>query len=146
MTRRLAIVNLSNWENEDFVITQGDDTKTLAPGEHANLNAYPVETKTITITPVENPEAEAKYTDPAASLIDLRGVKPTGHSGNRMVKWFASDHLGPELAPVVDLCRLLAERMDEHLPEGPEKTTGLRKLKEAKDCFVCAVIEGEEGK
>ena len=33
--------------------------------------------------------------------------------------------------------------MDEALPEVPEKTMGLRKLLEAKDCFVRAKLEGE---
>ncbi len=60
---------------------------------------------------------------------------------NRMVKWFDGDHLEPELADVVDDCRQLAEAMDRILAEGPEKTTGLRKLLEAKDCFVRAALE-----
>jgi hypothetical protein len=30
----------------------------------------------------------------------------------------------------------LAKQMDELLPDGPEKSTGLRKLFEAKDAFV----------
>ncbi len=60
---------------------------------------------------------------------------------NRLVKWFDGDHLEPELADVVDDCRQLAEAMDRILAEGPEKTTGLRKLLEAKDCFVRAALE-----
>jgi len=60
---------------------------------------------------------------------------------NRIVKWFESDHLEPELADVVDECRQLAEEMDLVLAEGPEKTTGLRKLLEAKDCFVRAALQ-----
>ncbi|MDE2901766.1 MAG: hypothetical protein OXP73_01925 [Chloroflexota bacterium] len=60
---------------------------------------------------------------------------------NRMVKWFDGDHLEPELSDVVDDCRQLAEAMDRILAEGPEKTTGLRKLLEAKDCFVRAALE-----
>ncbi|MEJ6283157.1 hypothetical protein [Acinetobacter baumannii] len=35
-------------------------------------------------------------------------------------------------APIGDLAR----QMDEQLPDGPEKSTGLRKLLEAKDAFV----------
>lgn len=33
--------------------------------------------------------------------------------------------------------------MDELLPDGPEKTAGLRKLLEAKDCFVRAALDRE---
>ena len=60
---------------------------------------------------------------------------------NRMMKWFDGEHLEPDLEEIVDCCRDLAEAMDEKLAEGPEKTTGLRKLLEAKDCFVRAQIE-----
>jgi hypothetical protein len=38
-------------------------------------------------------------------------------------------------------CHELAKRMVEAAPQGPELTTGLRKLLEAKDCFVRASME-----
>ena len=38
-------------------------------------------------------------------------------------------------------CYSLAAEMDAMLPEGAEKTAGLRKLLEAKDCFVRAELE-----
>ncbi|MEM8271221.1 hypothetical protein Q4R99_19595 [Morganella morganii] len=34
----------------------------------------------------------------------------------------------------------LAEQMDEQLPDGAEKSAGLRKLLEAKDCLVRAKL------
>jgi hypothetical protein len=37
-------------------------------------------------------------------------------------------------------CWVLASLMIVELPDGPELTTGLRKLLEAKDCFVRAAI------
>lgn len=37
-------------------------------------------------------------------------------------------------------CQLLAQQMVEGLPDGPELTAGLRKLLEAKDCFVRAAV------
>jgi len=37
----------------------------------------------------------------------------------------------------------LAEAMIRELPDGPELTTGLRKLLEAKDCFVRAALPDE---
>ncbi len=34
----------------------------------------------------------------------------------------------------------LAEKLEDMLPDGPEKSAGMRKLLEAKDCFVrCAI-------
>ena len=55
-------------------------------------------------------------------------------------KWPCA-HLSDDLREVSGLD--LADAMDEKLAEGPEKTTGLRKLLEAKDCFVRAQIEGD---
>lgn len=37
----------------------------------------------------------------------------------------------------------MAEKMDAMLPDGAEKTAGLRKLLEAKDCFVRALVEDQ---
>ncbi len=64
---------------------------------------------------------------------------------NRMMKWFECDHLDGEKYTIAERVRILAEDMDADLDEGPEKTTGLRKLLEAKDCFVRARIEGDTG-
>lgn len=38
-------------------------------------------------------------------------------------------------------CAELADRMVERLDDGPELTAGLRKLLEAKDCFVRAALD-----
>lgn len=53
-----------------------------------------------------------------------------------LLKHFAFDHLPPHLRAVSQPCSLLAEAMVRALPDGPELTAGLRKLLEAKDCFV----------
>ena len=61
-----------------------------------------------------------------------------------MMRWFEYDHLpsGP-LQIVSKWCYSLAAEMDTMLPEGDGKdSTGLRKLLEAKDCFVRAQLEG----
>ena len=65
---------------------------------------------------------------------------------NRMMKWFAYEHLPIKLRGISALCAGLAQDMDNQLPEGPEKTAGLRKLLEAKDCFVRARLEADEPK
>ena len=63
---------------------------------------------------------------------------------NRMMKWFKYEHLPTHLQDVSRECWKLAIIMDEGMPEGPEKSAGLRKLLEAKDCFVRAMIEGKD--
>lgn len=60
---------------------------------------------------------------------------------NRMMQWFGYGHLPPHLQEISKACAQLAEKMDTELFEGAEKTAGLRKLLEAKDCFVRAVLE-----
>ena len=60
---------------------------------------------------------------------------------NRMMKWFEYGHLPPHLQEVSQEVHELARTMEVLLPEGPEKTAGLRKLLEAKDCFVRARLE-----
>ena len=62
---------------------------------------------------------------------------------NRLMRWFMFDHLPEHLQAISRPVGELAKDMDESLAEGPEKTAGLRKLLEAKDCFVRAQIEGE---
>lgn len=64
---------------------------------------------------------------------------------NRLLKWPRHDHLPPHLQEVVKPIDALARELDNALAEGAEKTAGMRKLIEAKDCFVRARIEqGEE--
>ena len=63
---------------------------------------------------------------------------------NRMLKWFRSEHLPPELRQVSLPVQELAQKLDTMLAEGPEKTAGMRKLLEAKDCFVRALLEAKE--
>ena len=57
-------------------------------------------------------------------------------SPNQIMQFFAYAHLPPHLQAVSKPFALLAQEMDLRLPNGPEKSTGLRKLLEAKDCMV----------
>lgn len=57
------------------------------------------------------------------------------------IKWFNSMHLSSQLQEFVDPIQALAQRMESELPDGAEKSAGMRKLLEAKDCFVRAKIE-----
>jgi hypothetical protein len=57
-----------------------------------------------------------------------------------IIKYFEFAHLPPLLQEVSKPLGELAKQMDESLPDGAEKSAGLRKLLEAKDCFVRAKL------
>lgn len=58
-----------------------------------------------------------------------------------IMRHFSYGHLPPQLQEVsAEICQV-AGRLDESLPDCVEKSVGLRKLLEAKDCFVRARIE-----
>lgn len=57
------------------------------------------------------------------------------------IKYFAYEHLPEKLQAVSKPIGELAKQMEETLPDGPEKSAGMRKLLEAKDCFVRAALE-----
>lgn len=65
--------------------------------------------------------------------------RPQAH----VLKWFGKyGHQPKHVQWVSKLIHALAAELDRRLPVGPEKSAGLRKLLEAKDCFVRAAIEG----
>ena len=72
----------------------------------------------------------------------LGGALPDGALDERhpdttqIARFFEYSHLTEELRPVSGDCAWLAAQMIQALPDGPELTAGLRKLLEAKDCFV----------
>lgn len=56
------------------------------------------------------------------------------------IKYFTFAHLPPKLQFVSKPIGELADKLESSLPDGPEKSAGMRKLLEAKDCFVrCAI-------
>ena len=57
-----------------------------------------------------------------------------------IMKYFAFEHLPPHLQEVSAPLGRLAADLDAALPDGAEKSAGLRKLLEAKDCFVRAKL------
>ncbi|WP_272575727.1 hypothetical protein [Providencia sp. PROV273] len=59
---------------------------------------------------------------------------------NPIMKYFEYQHLPPHLQEVSKPIGDLAKQMDEQLPDGAEKSAGLRKLLEAKDCLVRAKL------
>lgn len=59
---------------------------------------------------------------------------------NYLAQFFAYEHLPEHLQKVSKPFGELAQLIDKDLPSNPEKTTALRKLLEAKDCAVRAVL------
>lgn len=59
---------------------------------------------------------------------------------DRMLQFFAYEHLPSHLQIVSKPFGDLARQMCETLPTNPERTAGLRKLLEAKDCAVRALL------
>jgi hypothetical protein len=57
---------------------------------------------------------------------------------DRMLKWFAYEHLPPHLKEVSAPFFDLASDLCSHVEPGPERTVALRKLLEAKDAAVRA--------
>ena len=57
-----------------------------------------------------------------------------------MMQFFKFAHLPLELQVVSRSFHVVAAYVDKTLPDNPEKTTALRKLLEAKDCAVRAVL------
>jgi len=57
-----------------------------------------------------------------------------------IMKYFKYEHLPEHLQEISKPFGDLARQMDEALPDGAEKSAGLRKLLEAKDCLVRAKL------
>ena len=70
---------------------------------------------------------------------DLSGRHP---STVQMLTWF--DVNRPSLSVPLQLCSIIANHayyLAAVLPDGPELTTGLRKLLEARECFIRASVQ-----
>lgn len=61
------------------------------------------------------------------------------------MKFFEYGHLPERLQAISKPVGELAFLMDAELPDGAEKSVGMRKLLEAKDCFVRAKLESQNG-
>ena len=84
---------------------------------------------------------ELKHKD-AAEFRIRTAVEAAGESvpRDRMLQFFTYGHLPEALAKVsLPFCQL-AEELCATLPSNPERTVALRKLLEAKDCAVRALL------
>lgn len=58
-----------------------------------------------------------------------------------IMRYFDFDHLPEKLKEVSKPICELAWALNAKLPDGPEKSAGLRKLLEAKDCLVRSALD-----
>jgi len=63
---------------------------------------------------------------------------------DRMLQFFEYEHLPEKLKEVSKTFHTLAYEIVGTIPSNPERTVALRKLLEAKDCAVRAVIYREQ--
>lgn len=78
-----------------------------------------------------------------ARTYDLDGRHPGTQA---IMRWFATAHLSDgEFKEIVEDVEDLALVMLGRLPDDPELIEGLRKLVEAKDCFVRAAVAKRDG-
>lgn len=80
-----------------------------------------------------------------AAEIRVRSLDPAVSPGptpppDRMLQFFVTDHLPPHLAAVSGSFCQLAHEIVATVPSNPERTVALRKLLEAKDCAVRALL------
>lgn len=79
----------------------------------------------------------SEQTESAVESTHLPEAQPTP---DRMLKWFAYDHLKPPLRNVSEMFFWLAKGICEQVDAGPDRTVALRKLLEAKDAAVRAKL------
>lgn len=72
--------------------------------------------------------------EPQSKQDDFRG------NTERMLKWFAYDHLPAHLQAASKPFGDLALKMVDAIEPGPERTVAIRKLLEAKDAAVRATL------
>lgn len=69
-----------------------------------------------------------------------RTAQTAAESGEYLLQFFTHKHLPPHLAEVSAPFCELAETIVVKVPRNPERTVALRKLLEAKDCAVRALL------
>lgn len=67
------------------------------------------------------------------------------NSSNPIMRYFDAAHLPPDLKAVSEPIGDVARSVAASLPPSAEASAGLRKLLEAKDCFVRAALSARGG-
>lgn len=72
---------------------------------------------------------------------DIHTTHPNGRTMSPILKYFNYSHLPADMQVVSKAICDIAHAFDSTLPDGAEKSAGLRKLLEAKDCFVRTLVK-----
>lgn len=83
-------------------------------------------------------------TTPGQDTVAAPPAKPMHPATAAILRHFEFSHLPAELASVSSAFHAVAHGLARGL-DGPEVTAGLRKLLEAKDCFVRAAVDRGRG-
>lgn len=75
------------------------------------------------------------------TTVNIEGFEPGTGGRSPIMRHFEYGHLPEHLQAVSRPICELAKEMDDRLPHCAEKSAGLRKLLEAKDCLVRALLE-----
>lgn len=73
-------------------------------------------------------------------MMNDQPTAPAPRPANDMLRFFGYEHLPTRLQVISKPIGDVARQMVADLPECAETTAGLRKLLEAKDCFVRAAL------
>jgi hypothetical protein len=88
-----------------------------------------------------HPDAdEVRIRSVRAALDAEQQRRPETPQPDRMLQFFTYTHLPPHLGQISAPFCTLAEQIVATLPSNPERTVALRKLLEAKDCAVRALL------
>lgn len=135
--------------NDDCIVSgrHAEDFESAREDAYKGLYKYAVSNGWIEEPKTESPDVAqgqilindaSRYytTDSVISFI----TKPR----NPILAYFKYDHLPDHLKAVSKPLCDLANQMHDQLDESPEKSAGLRKLLEAKDCFVRAAVDQKD--
>mgnify|MGYP001364591231 FL=1 len=102
--------------------------------EHQNKEGYLVIYNENTPDHYESWSPKKQFEEGYTPIVD-------GQQNYGIMKFFAFAHLPIALQTVSKPIGELAELINQSVPDGAEKSAGLRKLLEAKDCFVRASLK-----
>jgi hypothetical protein len=75
-----------------------------------------------------------------ARATEAREIMQSNDPAEPLLQWFGFAHLPPHLAKVSEPFGVLAAKLASEVPRNAERTVALRKLLEAKDAAVRAVL------
>jgi hypothetical protein len=158
---------MGNFKIEIEAVGGHGDDRTAKPGEPLDIDSSRNSPDGTALRLVRELGANASivsatlthWPDTTPIVDDLhRGIRAHGHFGEShpskkwgagfgdepMLQWFQFGHLPPELQTVSRPFCHLAYQVVRTLPRNAERTVALRKLLEAKDAAVRAVLAGEQ--